>query len=328
MRELNVLLKEFEWVRMMMIFLVLVIVLHLWCLPLRGLPPSDLRIALNLLSLSFPLSLFYCIQQAFVPAATRHGCLFGFVSCNHLFSAPLPDLKNLRWCFFSPRFFIIHFICWFMILSFYSKSSTSSYQVLTQVLRQVLIQVLDRYIIIFFTSTICLLIIDQGYFNIFSSDKSSTCDFHLPSISQAQSTGNLSEFSLYHEVIIQVLQKFSFINREKMSQYFTWEPKKCIHLWIESLWRRCSFLSLELILNILFRKLLDLILGERHTNLFLRFSTNNENSELLSMIWITCWFSFKYTDNICDCFFIIGQLTCIILENDLHIIGRWCVEEN
>ena len=62
----HLLLKEYEKARMM---IVLVVILHLdlWCLPPQGLPLQglDLRIALNLLSPSFPLSLFCCIQQAF-----------------------------------------------------------------------------------------------------------------------------------------------------------------------------------------------------------------------------------------------------------------------
>ena len=72
-----------------------------------------------------------------------------------------------------------------------------------------------------------------------------------------------------------------------------------------SLWRQWSFISLEVLLNILLRKPLDLIPGERYTNHVLRFNTCNENSELLSMIWITWGFSFENTHSICDCLFFI-----------------------
>ena len=47
--------------------------------------------------------------------------------------------------------------------------------------------------------------------------------------------------------------------------------------------RSWSFISPQVYLNILFRKLLDLALGERHTNHFLCFSTCNENGKLLFM---------------------------------------------
>ena len=57
-RERHLLLKEFEWVRMMIMFLVVI-------LPPRGLDPSSLRVTLNLLSSSFPLSLFCCVQKIF-----------------------------------------------------------------------------------------------------------------------------------------------------------------------------------------------------------------------------------------------------------------------
>ena len=54
-----------------------------------------------------------------------------------------------------------------------------------------------------------------------------------------------------------------------------------------------------------FRKLLNLILVERYTIHFLCFSTRNENSKLLSMIWNTSRFSFENSRNIYDCFFFI-----------------------
>ena len=71
-------LKEFEWVRMMM---VLIVILHLWCLPPRGLPLQglDLRIALNLLSSLFSSLTLLLSSESFLPAATRPGSLFGFV---------------------------------------------------------------------------------------------------------------------------------------------------------------------------------------------------------------------------------------------------------
>ena len=43
----------------------LVVILSLRSFPLQGLDLSDLRIAMNHLSSSFPLLLFSCIQQAF-----------------------------------------------------------------------------------------------------------------------------------------------------------------------------------------------------------------------------------------------------------------------
>ena len=57
---------------MMIMFLVVI-------LPPRGLDPSSLRVALNLLSSSFPLSLFCCVQKIFLAAVTRPGSLIGFV---------------------------------------------------------------------------------------------------------------------------------------------------------------------------------------------------------------------------------------------------------
>ena len=65
-------------------------------------------------------------------------------------------------------------------------------------------------------------------FIILDSEKNSTCDCHLLSISQAQCTRTNTECSLNLEVFIQILQNFSFINREKTSRCLAWKLKKCI----------------------------------------------------------------------------------------------------
>ena len=65
--------------------------------------------------------------------------------------------------------------------------------------------------------------------NILGSQKNGTCNCHVLSVPQTQSTHsnsfhsfrNHSKFSLNHEVIFQILQKFSFITRKK-----TWQ---CLH---------------------------------------------------------------------------------------------------
>ena len=57
-RERHLLLKEFEWVRMMTMFLVVI-------LPPRGLDPSNLRVALNLLSSSFSSLTFLLCSENF-----------------------------------------------------------------------------------------------------------------------------------------------------------------------------------------------------------------------------------------------------------------------
>ena len=99
-----------------------------------------------------------------------------------------------------------------------------------------------------------------------------------------------------------------------MSRCFTWQLKKCINHCIASLWRSRSLISLYVFLNILFRKLLDLIVSERYTNHFPLFSTYNKKSEFLSMIaatqpsqrlWITCWFNHENIQNIINSVFFI-----------------------
>ena len=187
-------------------------------------------------------------------------------------------------------------------------------------------------------------------------------------ILHTKSTRNQTEFSSYHEVIVRVLWKFSFINKKKMSQCIIWELKKCINLCIASLWRQWSFISLEALLNILFSNLLDFILVERFTNHFPRFTTCNENSELFSLIattrpgrrlWITCWFSLENIYNIVafsvisilyfkfqnlywrddevriwnvntSLFLILLFIICQLTRPRKWFlyISRWCVEEN
>ena len=131
-----------------------------------------------------------------------------------------------------------------------------------------------------------------------------------------------------------------------------------------------------------FGRLLDLILDERSTDHFLRFTTCNESSGLLSMIWpfgagpkpclfeawSTCWFNLENVQNIINSsFFILTYFICLISKsipkgwgsekmrceyfshfsficnsifyrsstrqrnprkNDLHVFGRWFVDEN
>ena len=119
-----------------------------------------------------------------------------FIGWSHLLSQ----------CFFSIRFFIIHFICWYIILSSHLstyKFLSSSYEELAYILIQVLIQAPSKNLISFLTNVIYFLIINwlEGYFNTFDNEKSSTCDCHVPSILQTQVTSNHSKFSLYHEAI-------------------------------------------------------------------------------------------------------------------------------
>ena len=97
--ELHLLLKEFEWVRMTMMF------------PSSGSNPSDCFEPPFFFFSSLTLLLY---SASFLPAYL--GLLVDFYGVHSKawpfkFSTMQPSSKSLSWCFFSLRFFIPHFIC-------------------------------------------------------------------------------------------------------------------------------------------------------------------------------------------------------------------------
>ena len=97
--ELHLLLKEFEWVRMTMMF------------PSSGSNPSDCFEPPFFFFSSLTLLLY---SASFLPAYL--GLLVDFYEVHSKawpfkFSATQPSSKSLSWCFFSLSFFIPHFIC-------------------------------------------------------------------------------------------------------------------------------------------------------------------------------------------------------------------------
>ena len=93
--------------------------------------------------------------------------------------------------------------------------------------------------------------------------------------------------SLDHE--IQIYRKLSFIKGEETWRCLTWLLEKSVNDSFTSVFLEKGLVPFEVFQH-LFREALDLILGERYVNHFLRFTTCDENCKLLSMIRITCGF--------------------------------------
>ena len=161
-----------------------------------------------------------------------------------------------------------------VLVKFFVKFLSSSCQVLSQVPSQVFsssfsssFQVLDKFLLKFLSSfwqvpsQVLVKFFRRMCAIVFNILKSSTCNRHAFSIPQIQCTSNHREFSLDREVFIQILQKFSFVNRVKICQCFAWKLKKCINYRITILWRQLDLTFPEVPLNIFSRKSLNLILS-------------------------------------------------------------------
>lgn len=116
---------------------------------------------------------------------------------------------------------------------------------------------------------------------------------------------------------------------KKMSECFAWKLKKCINQSFTSLWRQRSFTSLAVLLNIDFKKSLDLSLSKIFSNHFLRFTICNENCKLLSMTWITWRFNLENVLYIVDDFLFITESSSyfhFIKEMELFLMELFFME--
>ena len=187
---------------------------------------------------SFLFSSFFCVRQVFFQLQPSQGlCL---ISSSH-------QLKSAVVLVVLPHSCVVHHPFYGLInnfrvhtkilIKFLSSSYPSSYWSPFSSTCQVFIKFVSSSFpsssSSSYSNTCQVLIkffkwIKLTIFIILDNEKNSTCDCHLLSISQAQCTRKNSECSLNLEVFIQILQNFSFINREKMSRCLAWKLKKCI----------------------------------------------------------------------------------------------------